>query len=1074
MSKKTKWPTRVVYSLLALALAVGLIGAGFVGAAPAKESEWDDISTPSEDDSVILPDSDILDFAMGPDGEVIYAVTTLPVDADHPGACALFKSEDAGVTWDDITDEVIEEGLNAFFLVAVAPDDADYLVVAGANMVIGSNDGGADFSDTIFPTIAANIRCLDVSPERDDKYNIALGTDGGDIYRYESGGYWGGAWKNVTTGAKAYVGWLPGTVWVTSVAFSPCFDGDDAILAITATATATYQQSGLWGTTKKWNAAAGGAFPAAVKIVDAPPLIAFGQTGIALPDDFVAYDSGLRYNWVYVNYNVNNSADAPASFKNALNAIGEPQIGEVFRVKGSSVDYAGICCERYKSGRNYPLMASIAMTGEIEDGNLMVGLMGKAEGFNGAPTACCSGVQVYRTADWPIDLCCPQWSSAKKPPTGQSFALVAYTPDGSKAFASTAGDPAGASPDESAFSMSEVEEVGKYWNQLSLIDTNIDSLSDMAVNPACGIIWLFSVNGLGCGCDSVWSSTDEGASYMRVWCKHLAGVPEIGLIRTAPEEEEEVITVYLVDRGTKTVYWNDDSGLTNWTGHTAAPVADIMDLAVEAEDTIYAVDSAGEVSMSEKHGAPGSWSSAADAKLSGGGHTIVALNGYVLVGGDDGSASYSDDSADSFSRLGDKKELGVGGLVHVAFDSYFAKNDTVYAAVTGGDQGVWRWVIDDSTSWKDLKAYGPDDTQGTADDPVFYGVVLDRDNPKTDADNGGVIYAVYADGMARWLSPATSPKASKWDYLVNGVPAGTTFIAEPSALKICGDNSFLWAIDTSAYDLAEGENNVFVYEDCLAKVSVELSKVKNGALIPSDPCVCVNEEFVLEWEQLCNSSTYELTIALDKDFDFQVAGYDPATVVDDEHLLVGEADLDCNQTFYWRVRVIEADDNAEVIRSWWSDGWKFTVEAGPFGAIQLTAPDDGATGVALDGVVFTWTSVAEATSYDFALMDASGKEIESKTGLTGTSYLYGGKLSYNTAYTWQVIALKDGVLLSQSSTSTFRTLVEVVPAEVPEFPELVVEWPPTPPTPAWVWVVIGLGAVLVIVVVVLIFRTRKV
>jgi len=335
MSKKTKWPTRVVYSLLALALAVGLIGAGFVGAAPAKESKWDDVSTPSETDKVILPDSDILDFDMGPDGETIYAVTRLPVDADHPGGYALFKSEDAGVTWDDITDEVIEEGLNAFFLVSVAPDDADYVIVAGSDKVIGSNDGGDDFSNTFFPTGVGGIRCLDVSAERDDKYNVAVGTDAGNIYRLESGGYWGGAWKNVTTGAQAYAGWMTST-WVTSVAFSPAFDGDDAILAITATATGTYQQSGLWGTTKAWNAEAGGAFPAAVKIVDAPPLGALGHTGMALPDDFVAYDSGLRYNWVYVNYNVDLSTAAPASFRAEFD-----QIGEIFRIKGSGVKYAG-------------------------------------------------------------------------------------------------------------------------------------------------------------------------------------------------------------------------------------------------------------------------------------------------------------------------------------------------------------------------------------------------------------------------------------------------------------------------------------------------------------------------------------------------------------------------------------------------------------------------------------------------------------------------------------------------------------------------------------------------------------
>jgi hypothetical protein len=1050
MSKRRKWLTRAVSAGIALGLVIGLIGAGFVGADPAKESKWDDVSTPSETDSVILPDSDILDFDVGPDGDTIYAVALVPEDGDHPEGCALFKSEDGGVTWDDITDEVVEEGLEAFYLVAVAPDDEDYVVVAGSNDVVGSNDGGDDFSDTSFGD--SGILCVDVSPESDGKYNVALGTDGGKIYRYESGGYWGGSWKDATT----YAGWSSSTC-VTSVAFSPNFAGDDTVLAITGAASGTYQQAGLWGTTKAWNASAGSPFTAAVKIVDAPPLGPFGHTGIALPEDFVGYDSGLRYSWVYVNYDVDLSASAPADAKAAFD-----EIGEVFRIKGKTVDYAGICCERYKTTRSYPVMASIATTGEIDDGNLMVGLA--------APTGCCEGIQVYRTSDWPIDLCCPQWSSASKVPTGLSNCLVAYAPDGKTGYASTAGTPwDDQSPDESAFSVSTEEEVGKYWNQVGLIDTNIDAITDAAVNPPCGTIWLFSINDDGCGCDSVWSSTDDGASYMRVWCADLAGSPEVGLIRPAPEEEE-ISTVYLVDQGTKSLYWNDDSGITDWTKRTVATLDDIMDLAVEAEDTIYAVDSDADVAMSDKRGAPGSWSAAEDAKLAAGegGHTIVAVDGHVLVGGDKGSVSYSDDSADSFSRLGEKGELGSSGLVHVAFDSYFKTNDTVYAAVTDGDQGVWRWVVDDSTSWKDLKA--------TAQD--YYGIVLDRDNPMTDASNGGVLYAVYDGGVARWLSPCGDPKANKWDYLENGL--GTeSFTAEPSALKICGD-PMLWAINTDAYDLDEGELNLFVYDDCLSKAGVDLSKVADGSMIPADACYCYNQHFILEWDELCNSSTYELTIALDKDFDYPVTGklsgikYDGYDV-DDESIVIPEGDLTCNQDYYWRVRVIKADSDNETIRSWWSKGWEFTIEAGGAGVIGTSAPEDGATGVALKGVVFTWSSVSGATGYDWTLMDASGAELEAKTGLSTTSYVSTSTLKYDTAYTWKVKAMKDGKALSGSSIATFRTMMEPEEAQPPV---VVKEYPPAQPVPAktpfWVWVVIAIGAILVIVVIVLIFRTRRV
>jgi hypothetical protein len=129
-------------------------------------------------------------------------------------------------------------------------------------------------------------------------------------------------------------------------------------------------------------------------------------------------------------------------------------------------------------------------------------------------------------------------------------------------------------------------------------------------------------------------------------------------------------------------------------------------------------------------------------------------------------------------------------------------------------------------------------------------------------------------------------------------------------------------------------------------------------------------------------------------------------------------------------------------------------------ALTLTSPTAGGTDVPIKGIIFTWNSVSGAT-YDFSLKDAAGTTVKSETGLTSASY---GPvdLSYDTSYTWQVTAKKDGAVVAESDVATFRT--------VAEFP------PPSPAagTPAWVWAVIAIGAVLVIVVVVLIFRTRRV
>jgi len=69
--------TRKIAKILGLGLAAALafsLGAGLVTPASAGVQEWDTVTTPSWEDNVIVPGADIYDFAVGPDGETIYAV----------------------------------------------------------------------------------------------------------------------------------------------------------------------------------------------------------------------------------------------------------------------------------------------------------------------------------------------------------------------------------------------------------------------------------------------------------------------------------------------------------------------------------------------------------------------------------------------------------------------------------------------------------------------------------------------------------------------------------------------------------------------------------------------------------------------------------------------------------------------------------------------------------------------------------------------------------------------------------------------------------------------------------------
>ena len=1100
MKSKTKWYSKVLYLAIALALAVSLAGMTAVSAAPAEESEWSDVTTPNAEDFSIALESDIYDFDIASDGETIYAVGMgLDEDAVECGTptARLWKSEDGGVTWEDLTEDELPDVPDDFdpeadvlWLVSVSPDqtdeDEDFVVVAGwddsegVSFVYASGESGENFCNTSFEDISGvtdDILCLDVSPIRDDEYNIAVGTDGGEVWRLELGcAFCPGAWE-LAGGYDAMEAVYPGwdnsdedglnhdfdTEWVTSVAFSPNFDADDTIVVVCATANdhdATHLQTGLWGDTEAWNEQTE-TFPAAIEIINDYPDYACpvcSSTGIALPEDYTGYDDDLRYSWVYVNYDGD---------------------GRVFEIDGFDAEAADIDCgPNDLADDDYPVLGSISMTGTIDDGAIMVGAAFSECLSDG--DGCCGKVQVYRTGEWPIDVCCPDWERADKPPTGLYCAKVAYTPDGDKAYAATLDKSCG---EESAFSISEIEEVGQYWNQLSLIDTMIDYLSDVAVSPDCGTIYLASVNNsTGSECDSVWLSTDEGDSYIRIWNEALEGDPQNGLIRLNPEEEDEVLNIYLVDQETNVFYWNEDGGLTDWNRRTASTLDHIVDFAVLDESTVYALDEDGSTGVAKSEHNGSRWVAAEDAEVDDG-HTIAVLGDYVLVGGLNDESSYSDDEGESFNGLDDIED---GGDIHVAFDSYFGDNGNgvVYAAA---DNGVYICEDLEEEEWDDLEAT----------DQTYYGIVLDNadGNPMTDEDTGGVLYAVYDYGMARVLGAADNGDEEDWDYLVEGTADVNDdgFIAEPSSLKICGcltedSDTLLWAIDAAGYDLEAGEQNLWVYEDCLSKAGVDLSEVEDGATIPSDPCFCWNEEFVLGWDEICDSDTYGLQIALDEDFDYILEfddwnDYYGWTEVGDEEVMVFDGTLDCNEFYYWRVRVVAADD--EVIRSWWSDTWSFMIEAGPLGAIELTAPDDGASNVPIEGIVFTWTTVSEATSYDLILQDSTGFTVVSETGLTGTSYTYAGALGYDEAYTWQVTAMKDGSVLSGSAASTFRTVVAAVftcPHDGLTFPSqealqahLADAHPPVVPvTPAWVWVVIGLGAVLVIVVIVLIFRTRRV
>jgi len=1142
---------------LSAGLVIASLAAVFAVPAVASEMEWSLENTPSWDDMVILPSSDILDYDIGGDGDTIFAVLAVDVsDVGFDGLesisgsvfndYALVKSTDGGVTWSDITANINDAanlpapGLTSLVAVSVATDDEDWVAVAGYQasgivQVMASKDGGDNFAyagdieDTYTGTdmiSGSAIFDMDVSIESGDIHNIAVaGIDSageGCIFRLKAGTWLTGSWADTTYNATInnspvagvlpnYAGWMD-CDGVIAVEFSPNFDMDDTIVSLCVATDIPYMQTGLWESDGDWNDEGG--FGGEVQIKsDGTTIYAdlFKRSlGLSLPADYDGSDPGARAVFVYVD---------------GIDDLVVPTVqGFVFRIDNGSV---GLVCG--PSGN--PVLASIDVHGDADTGKVMIGEYLRFDSTTVDPlgACCCEGVRVWHTEE--LDFCCPQWDGACKDPSGPYMALVMYTPDGEKEYASTSGtigdidnpvagsyapaglynayifnegivcdgsdllfnkiptpgtDYAGMPLDESAFSVSLDDAVS--FNQIGLIDTDIDWLSDVAICPDCSVIYLSTINdgdaksgGLHptwdviaeplppvdtepgvCACDSVWRSYDNGDTWERVfygdWVDDGSGWrgnDEL-LLRLPCDTDEECCVVYMAVKDQKNnldqIYYTRDCGQC-WNNPPATKI-DIQDVAIESENIVYVIDDAGNFSMSTQYGRR--WTDSVDTGLDAS-HTITSCcnEGFIVVGGNSGDAvAWSDDGGDSWNTTDDLPE---GGEAHVACDPEC--DNIIYAAVDG--VGIFRTDVT-SGAWDDLNAlaidytgiavartggtlYAASDEIGIDTDEGLNDWCLDR--MPVVPDSGTTDNAVYS-GVARNLTPCETAccGTEDWDYLICGMASYgdlggpyypyEDFDAWTSSLRICGclsldTNSILWAIDTDTYDVTDGSGDndlwggLWSYEDCAAKHGPDLVSPADGSVLDCELCAgCGAQPFTMKWERMCNACSYDIEI-MDEDGNLIVDWVDIDITGTPPSLYVDELGITCGETYTWHVR--EANTSCECVHSPWSETWSFTVTVGGADAISLLAPDEGSLGVPVSSVGFSWTSVPDADSYTFVLSP--------NANLTGalvsqdqadTAFDFAGPLDYSKAYYWQVKAWKGSVLLTTSSTGVFNTVAEPV------------------------------------------------
>ena len=1199
MTKERAWPVRVVYILIAAALAMGLM----ITMAPAQKvsanpdlSEWSRVETPTTDGWVLSPESAILDYALASDGEVAYAIVLTDFEcpeeedneAEYNGPFYLLKSDDGAATWTDITDaldDVIdpddEDDSYIDGLLQVATDwvDPDFVAVAlwwydydgnsTSLSVFFSTDGGETFEDIgeveDDGVYLDEVSDLAVSPEAGGKRDIAIGGDDDDgyagLFRCTVTGDSAGAWEDATE----YEGWDDDAFYsdyVTDIIFSSSWATDKTILVTTVIYVDSngydyYDvrlQSGTWGTTAGWNEHSTLGIDSVLIVGDVPLPEFFAYfngraiAGMALPSDYNSKNIDTRMLWVWVNYEYGTvNPDGPAS--------------EIFLVDNDDASPLGPLGQ-IRDGDVW--LANISYKGTIAEGEAIAGLIGDEDG---PLTGCCAGVQVYRNSGiHNMFICCEPWHKACKLPTGRAAMAVSYVGEDKAYAVALYGEPleGGFEPyDESAWSVTFDD--GDTFNQLSLVDTSVDYFSDVAVSPDCNKTFLVSVNkveidwcedGSSTGCDSVWVHADTfpeagfseySGHWLRTWSGQLEGTSwyggdcwdgdEAGMLRLAPEETTGE-TVYLFDYSTSNVYRNDLETLACWDKIGSTELDDIVDLAAQDKDTIFALDYDGDVAMFDED----EWQEAVESKIDYG-YTIAVWGDYILVGGEEGDVSYSHDGGETFTELKDVVSSDDADVT-VAFDTYFDTNKTIYAAVgwaddgySDPDNGIYRWVINATDEkWTDLKAEPLESQLGIDDgddedetvEVTFTGLVVDRPgNPFTSSTNGGVIYASYVGYLALnathgyWFTGAARSLERQvtvcttclvWDFLWQGLtsevglapwecpPEAEGFEAYPDALKICGcltpdTNTNLFAIDNwHNYDVCDGEEGaVWTFEDCYAKKAPE----PQTPMVEADPCSCYAAPFTLKWDTLCDACVYEIQFALDAEFTMPVQVNGEGDVANDYiitgltgdtpaySILGGEnGGLSCETTYYWRVRASKAATD-QVIHSWWSVPDSFTVPPSvQAGIITLVAPVPGALNQPIKSVGFSWDLQADADAFTWVLSKNAdlSAPLDSKN-VTSKAATYANTLDHGTTYYWQVKAYNEGNLVGASSIGTFTTgatgpfcdpIDGLCFDTQAELTAHEATAHPSPGTPFWVWVVIAIGAVLVIVVIVLIFRTRRV
>ena len=862
---------------------------------------WSTVETPSNALNVIVSPSEITAITAGQDGRTIYSV-----DAANS---KVYRSDDAGASWNDLSNYLVTAGAALpAWLVAVAPDNPRFVALVTSSssspaQVFISSDSGQSWSDTHLPS-SGNIGAIAISPNY-GSYDIAVGTrasGAGSILIYKSTGSEGN-WSNQGFSGD-----------VLAIKFSPNYRADPSLAVLYATNAGTFFNVGIHdlnANTTNWTSLYNGN----------PTEVAVGGAGTS-PKASQVITGDLELPLDY-------SGQAPAMCRAYISVDSSGGNAGVFRIDGNTV-------YQLMNAQSNKRISSIAYRGTYMSGKLLVGeVLGDSA----------RAIVLTWTTDAPNTCPATCWFQTEKPPTGAGTsgygnAQVAWSPDGSRAYCGTSSAPlngpsawpsaylSGTPLDESAFSVSG--DNGKTWNQLSLIDTQISSLSDVAISYDSSTVYLSSLNNTGHHLDSIWRSSDQlsGKSWERVLCFPSTASDIILRMNNLGNDQ----AIFFAARGTDDLRQSQDYGQTWQSQLPGMPIADFSVTSINNIRFVYVLGTTSLIRKGNASSLIPQWSQQVATNLASS-HTIFATpTGVIVVGGDasDNRVAFSTDGGIFFSTTA---ALPVAGHIHAIADYRLANAFIIYAASDTAGSDIYA-LVPGAVPWNPMGAANTG----------FWGLA-----------QNGTLYGAAATSVARTLQPETlGPPAIEWSDLNQGLPPGVVFSREPVSLKLSpGIN--LWAIDNRPYGYQSNIGRLWTYCDCLSP-GVQYTppapppkEVLFGAPLPTEPRpddlvpVFVNSnsiaDITFQWMHRTTAIAYEIWVAKDGDFSQIVLKktITPSNRTSPSWTLTDKKGLEQGKTYYWKVRVVQAETGEKGTGDW-SEMLPFTIAENKSKAPSIEAP----------------------------------------------------------------------------------------------------------------------------------------